>query len=118
MIGLELGISVGSIGLRGESTGAPKVFNSDVIATAKRTLTSGEILDGEGGYMVFGKLCPANKSLLSGALPLGLAHKIKIKRRVQKDQMLRWNDVEIDSTLSAYQIRKEQEALFKNSKID
>ena len=109
MIGLELGISVASIGLRGEATGSPQVFNSDVIAAAKRDLSFGEVLDGEGGYMVFGKLIPANESIKSGYLPLGLACDLKLKRKVMKDQILCWNDVEINSTLKAYCLRKEQE---------
>jgi predicted homoserine dehydrogenase-like protein len=34
LIGLELGISVASVGLRGEPTGAPQAWNGDVVATA------------------------------------------------------------------------------------
>ena len=37
-IGLELGISVASAGLRGEPTGQPRAFDADVVATAKRAL--------------------------------------------------------------------------------
>jgi predicted homoserine dehydrogenase-like protein len=112
LIGLELGISVASIGLRGEPTGVPSHFNADVIATAKRDLTPGEMLDGEGGYTVFGKLFPARKSLQLGSLPLGLAHHLKLKRPVAKDQSLTWDDVVIDETLPAYRLRREMEAMF------
>src|SRR5216110_1563318 len=63
MIGLELGISVASVALRKEPTGAPTGFRSDVAATAKRTLKSGEVLDGEGGFCVWGKQTPAQMSL-------------------------------------------------------
>ena len=63
LIGLEVGISVASVGLRGEPTGAATGFNADVVATAKRDLKAGEMLDGEGGYTVWGKLLPAWKSL-------------------------------------------------------
>ena len=59
MIGLELGVSVASVALRKEPTGAPIAFNSDVVATAKRGLKQGEILDGEGGFCVWGKQIPA-----------------------------------------------------------
>jgi predicted homoserine dehydrogenase-like protein len=112
LIGLELGISVASIGLRGEPTGVPRLFNADVIATAKRDLKPGEILDGEGGYTVFGKLFPARKSLALGSLPLGLAHQLKLVRPVAKDQSLTWADVAVDPSLTAYRVRKEMEALF------
>src|SRR5207244_10229813 len=73
-IGLELGISVASAGLRQEPTGQPRAFAADVVATAKRALAAGEALDGEGGFTVYGKLMPAALSLARRGLPLGLAH--------------------------------------------
>jgi predicted homoserine dehydrogenase-like protein len=112
MIGLELGISVASVGLRGEPTGVATCFNADVVATAKRNLAPGEMLDGEGGYTVFGKLVPASRSLALGGLPLGLAHHLKLERPVKKDQLLTWKDVSIDAGLSAFKARKEMEAIF------
>ncbi|VVD94950.1 flagellar protein FlgA [Pandoraea eparura] len=112
LIGLELGISVASIGLRGEATGVPRYFNADVIATAKRDLRPGEMLDGEGGYTVFGKLFPAKKSMMLGSLPLGLAHNLRVVRPVAKDQSLTWDDVQIDETLPAYRVRREMESMF------
>ena len=63
LIGLEVGVSVASAALRGEATGAPICFNADVVATAKRDLRPGEMLDGEGGYTVYGKISPAERSL-------------------------------------------------------
>ncbi len=112
LIGLELGISVASVGLRGEATGAATCFNADVVATAKRDLKPGEMLDGEGGYTVWGKLFRAQKSLAFGGLPLGLAHQVKVVRPVKKGQSLSWADVAIDENLPAYKLRREMEALF------
>ena len=112
LIGLELGISVAAVGLRGEATGAATCFNADVIATAKRDLKPGEILDGEGGYTVWGKLFQAGKSLAYGGLPLGLAHQVKLVRAVKKGQSLTWADVAMDANLPAYKVRREMEALF------
>jgi predicted homoserine dehydrogenase-like protein len=112
LIGLEVGVSVAAIGVRGESTGAAIGFNADVIATAKRDLTPGETLDGEGGYTVWGKLFPAEKSLRVGGLPLGLAHNVKVVRAVRKGQSLAWADVAMDTNLAAYKVRREMEAMF------
>jgi predicted homoserine dehydrogenase-like protein len=112
LIGLEVGISVATVGLRGEATGSALCFNADVVATAKRELRPGEVLDGEGGYTVWGKLLPAQKSLAIGGLPLGLAHNVKVTRAVHQGQSLTWADVVIDETLPAYRIRREMEALF------
>ncbi|MCJ8340629.1 MAG: hypothetical protein MJK10_19365 [Pseudomonadales bacterium] len=112
LIGLELGMSVASVGLRRESTGTARYFNADVSATAKRDLQVGEMLDGEGGYTVFGKLVPAKKSLSRGNLPLGVAHNLKVIRPVKKDQVLTWQDVKVDETLPAVKIRREIESIW------
>jgi predicted homoserine dehydrogenase-like protein len=112
LIGLEVGISVASVGLRRESTGAAIGFEADVIATAKRDLKPGEMLDGEGGYTVWGKLMPAEKSIRQGGLPLGLAHQVKVVRPVARGQSLTWDDVAMDTTSAAYRVRREMESLF------
>jgi predicted homoserine dehydrogenase-like protein len=112
LIGLEVGVSVAAVGLRREATGAAICFNADVVATAKRDLAVGETLDGEGGYTVWGKLFPAEKSLRVGGLPLGLAHNVKLVRPVKKGQSLTWADAAIDANLSAYKVRREMEAAF------
>jgi len=112
MIGMELGISVASAALRNEPTGAPTGFRSDVVATAKRDLKTGEILDGEGGFCVWGKQTPATTSLERELLPLGLAHNVKVKRDIAEGQALRWSDVIFDPNDSAVRVRREMEAAF------
>jgi predicted homoserine dehydrogenase-like protein len=112
MIGLELGISVASVALRGEPTGSPTGFRSDVVATAKRALKRGEVLDGEGGFCVWGRQVPAAHSLAEGLLPLGLAQNVKLTRDIAEGDALRWSDVAYDATDAAVKIRREMEALF------
>jgi predicted homoserine dehydrogenase-like protein len=111
LIGLELGVSVASIMLRGEPTGSPTGWQADVVATAKRDLKAGEVLDGEGGYMVWGKIVPSATSLAKNGLPLGLAH-MKLVRPVAKGQLVTWADVEVDLTDSTVRFRREMEAAF------
>jgi predicted homoserine dehydrogenase-like protein len=113
LIGLEVGMSVASVALRKEATGVAHCWNADVVATAKRDLKPGEILDGEGGYTVWGKLLPAAKSVAMGGLPLGLAHDIKLIRAVKKGQSLCWDDVAVDTSTHAYRIRQELETKFR-----
>jgi len=112
LIGLEVGMSVASVALRGEATGVATCWNADVVATAKRDLQPGELLDGEGGYTVWGKLLPAATSTRIGGLPLGLAHDVKVVRPVKKGQSLAWSDVAIDTSTPAYKTRREMESLF------
>ena len=109
MIGLETSISVLSAVLRGESTGCSKEFRGDAVATAKRDLQAGEMLDGEGGYAVWANAIPASKSLALGALPIGLAHNVKLKRPVKKDTVVRFEDVELSSDLDVVKLRQEME---------
>jgi predicted homoserine dehydrogenase-like protein len=113
LIGLEVGVSVASVALRGEPTGVATGWNADVVATAKRDLVAGEMLDGEGGYTVWGKLLPATTSVQIGGLPLGLAHQVKLVRSVKKGQSLCWADVAIDHNTQAYKVRQEMESMFK-----
>jgi predicted homoserine dehydrogenase-like protein len=112
LIGLEVGMSVASVALRGEPTGVAQGWNADVVATAKRDLKAGEMLDGEGGYTVWGKLSPASTSRQLGGLPLGLAHDVKLIRDVKQGQSLTWDDVQMPES-RAYSVRREMEQLFK-----
>jgi predicted homoserine dehydrogenase-like protein len=111
-IGLELGISVASVALRHEPTGAPSSFVADVVACAKKDLTAGEMLDGEGGYTVFGKLMTARESLACRALPAGLASEAKLLRPVARGQVLRYDDVKLLGHGTAARLRCELEASF------
>ncbi|MFT3954721.1 MAG: Gfo/Idh/MocA family oxidoreductase [Piscinibacter sp.] len=112
LIGLEVGVSVASVALRNEPTGVAMSWNADVVATAKRDLAPGEMLDGEGGYTVWGKLLPATTSAAMGGLPLGLAHNVKLVRPVKKGQSLSWADVAMDTTTHAYRTRRAMEEMF------
>jgi predicted homoserine dehydrogenase-like protein len=113
LIGLELGISVASAALRGEPTGSATGFRGDAVATAKRDLLAGEVLDGEGGYTVYGKLMPAAASLALEALPIGLAHGVKLTRPVKAGTALRWSDVAAEERDQAVAVRREMEAMFR-----
>ena len=94
------------------SPGAPNGFRSDVVATAKKDMRLGEMLDGEGGFCVWGKQTPADRSLDQGLLPLGLAHNVKLKRDVALGSALKWDDVEYDPNDVAVKVRREMEAAF------
>ena len=106
-------MSILSAALLNKPTGSTLDFNSDVVATAKRDLRAGEMLDGEGGFTVYGKLMPASKSLALRGLPIGLAHRVKLKNNVKKDQSIAWEDVDIDTTTQAVSTRKAMEQLYR-----
>jgi len=112
MIGLELGVSVASAALRKEPTGAPNAWRSDVVAIAKRSLRAGEVLDGEGGFCVWGRQGPAARSLAEGFLPLGLAHSVRLTRDVAAGASLSYADVALAADDPALRARREMEVAF------
>jgi predicted homoserine dehydrogenase-like protein len=114
LIGLELGFSVASIMLRKEATGVSRQFAGDAVATAKRDLKAGEMLDGEGGFTVYGKLMPAAKSLTLGALPIGLAHGVRLTSAVARGQTVGWHHVAVKEEDKTVAFRREMEKTFKN----
>ena len=108
LIGLELGISVASACLRGEATGAPTGWRGDVAAVAKRDLAPGEILDGEGGYCVYGGLVPAARAFAERLLPIGLAARVRLLRPVPAGGVLTLDDVALEEDSVARLLRDEQ----------
>jgi predicted homoserine dehydrogenase-like protein len=112
LIGLELNVSILSAALLGKPTGATLGFSGDVAATAKRDLAAGETLDGEGGHTVYGKLLPSATSLAAGTLPIGLAHRVRLKNPILAGQVVGWSDVEVDATLEAVRVRRAMEKRF------
>jgi predicted homoserine dehydrogenase-like protein len=97
--------------LRGEPTGSCRGWRGDAVAVAKRALKAGETLDGEGGYTVYAKLIPAERSVKLGALPIGLAHHVKVTRNVAAGEFLTTADVALDDTSQAVRIRRDMERL-------
>ena len=112
-IGLELGVSVASTALRNEPTGCAKAFIADVAAMAKKDLSPGETLDGEGGYTVFGKLKRAKDSVAGNVLPLGLTGRAKMIKTVKKGELLTYDHVELNRDSLAFRLRKELETEIK-----
>jgi predicted homoserine dehydrogenase-like protein len=109
LIGMELGVSVASVALRGQPTGTSHQFLADVCTVAKANLDAGTVLDGEGGYTVYGKVLPAETSLDGNMFPLGLASGVKLASPVVKDQVIRYHDVDLDPTEPLVELRRQLE---------
>lgn len=84
----------------------------DVVATAKRDLRAGEILDGIGYYLTYGQAANAEHVQRNRLLPMGLSEGCKLIRNVPKDQILRYEDVEVPPGRLCDALRKEQETRF------
>ena len=110
LIGMELNVSILSAALLGQPTGETRAFAGDVVATAKRDLTAGETLDGEGGYCVWGKLTTATRSLAISALPIGLAQGVRLVRDVPMGEIVTYGDVELGAGDDVVAYRRAMEA--------
>ncbi|MBV9637186.1 MAG: NAD(P)-dependent oxidoreductase [Methylobacteriaceae bacterium] len=89
--------------------GAPCV---DVVAAAKRDLEAGEILDGLGHYMTYGLCENAQVVHAQRLIPIGLAEGCRLRRKIERDQILGYDDVEIPQGRLCDRLRLEQDALF------
>lgn len=112
MIGLELGVSIAAAVLRGEPTGVATEFHGDVMSIAKKDLEPGEVLDGEGGFTVYGRLAPAATSVAADALPIGLTAGVRLRNPVKAGDIVRMADVELDEKVTAVRMRRELAELF------
>ena len=107
LIGMELSISVLSVALRGEATGQTRDWRGDAVAVSKRALKAGEVLDGEGGYTVWGRAMPAAVSRRMQALPIGLAHRVPVLRDMPAGTVLTMADVALDDAALGVQLRRQ-----------
>ena len=110
---LEVHISAARVALFGdnviETRGPASV---EVIAMAKIASKAGETLDGIGHYMTYGQCENHETAKSENLLPMGLAEGCRLKRDVEKDQALTWDDVEPPADSLAHRLRAEQEQTF------
>ena len=112
-IGLELGISVASVGLRAGAHGGRR---SRGMATSSPPPSArsppARRSTAKAATPCTASCMPARDSLRLGGLPLGLAHGVKLKRAVAAHAPVRWDDVDYDPTDAAVAFRREMEAAF------
>ena len=95
-IGLELAQSIYSIALDNRATGLTKNYNADVASYAKKDLKKGDKLDGEGGFCARGRLITSEKSKREKILPLGLTDNAILIRDINKDDVIKLSDVDLN----------------------
>ena len=95
-VGLELAQSIYSVALDNKATGFTKNYNADVAAIAKKDLKIGDKLDGEGGFCARGRLITSQKSKKENILPLGLSDNARVKKNINKDELIKLSDVELN----------------------
>lgn len=112
-IGLEIGVSVASVGIEGEATGAPSYGPlAEVVCATRAPMKAGELIDGEGGYAVYGTVVSGERARRERLVPMGLAYGLKLNRDVGADHPIGEADVSWDESSFIWKLRREQEALF------
>jgi len=84
----------------------------EVVATAKRDLKAGEVLDGIGGFLSYGVCENAWTSAAEGLLPMGLSEGCTLTRDVPKDAAIGLADVRMPGERLIDRLRAEQDAAF------
>jgi predicted homoserine dehydrogenase-like protein len=112
-IGLEIGVSVASVVLEGEPTGAPSYGPlAEVVCATRAPMKAGETIDGEGGYAVYGSVISGERAPRERLVPMGLATGLKLNRDVEADHPIGESDVTWDESSFIWKLRREQERLF------
>jgi predicted homoserine dehydrogenase-like protein len=112
-IGLEVGQSIASIMIDGEPTGAPTYGPlAEVVCATRTAMKAGEMIDGEGGYAVYGDVCSGERARREQLVPMGLAYGLKLNRDVPADHPIGEADVTWDESSFIWKLRREQERLF------
>ncbi len=113
---LETPVSIAKAVLRGETTLATdRAPSAETVTIAKKTLRSGERVDGIGGFCVYGVIEEAAVAHRHNLLPLGLAAGARIVNDVEAGTPLTYQDVALGKSSTIARLRREQDTLFKTS---
>ncbi|HZB85863.1 MAG TPA: hypothetical protein VE289_04795 [Gaiellaceae bacterium] len=112
----EVPLTIARAVLAGDAAIAPRDGPVvEVVATAKRDLRADEVLDGIGWYTTYGQCENHEVARRLDLLPMGLAEGCRLTRDVARDEVLRYEDVELPRGRLADELWAEQEALFSGA---
>lgn len=109
----ETPISVAKACLFGEPTINSLVFHSEVVAVAKRDLSPGQIVDGIGGFDVFGKIYTFAEARAKQAVPIGIIQGARVLRSIPRGEVLTYQDVVLNEDAFVVRLRRIQDTLME-----
>ena len=113
---LEIPLTVARAVLFDDATVAPLGTPvCDSVATAKRDLKAGEILDGLGGFTCYGLIENYGRSRQENCLPIGLSEGCRLVRGVARDQPITYDDAAMPENRLCDRLRREQDEYFANA---
>lgn len=107
--GVETTVSIANAVLYDEPTGASHYRVGEVVARAKRPLEPGDELDGGGGYTVYGVLEDATTADEADHVPFELLDGAMVRESVDRDAILTYDDVDIETDSFIYTLRRLQD---------
>ncbi|PWG78894.1 NAD(P)H-dependent oxidoreductase [Pararcticibacter amylolyticus] len=87
----------------------------EVVAAAKMHLKAGETIDGLGHYMTYGLAENADAARSENLLPIGVAEGCVLKRDIEKDTVLTYDDIILPKGRLIDRLRQEQNDYFYKS---
>jgi predicted homoserine dehydrogenase-like protein len=108
---IEAPLSIGEAVLDRTASLQPVAWLSEVFAAAKRDLAPDEVIDGIGATTIYGMASSASDPDAGEYVPLGLLWGARLVRPVAVDELIRWDDVEIDPTSTLMVLRGIQDQL-------
>ena len=110
---IETPISIALAYFYGEPTITPDYgMISEVITVAKKDLKAGEIIDGIGKYTVYGLIEEYTKAKSENLLPIGISEGCVLKKNIEKDQPIKYNDVRLVEDSQVLKLRRLQDKLY------
>jgi predicted homoserine dehydrogenase-like protein len=110
---LETPISIARATIYGQTTIATdRPPTAETVTVAKRPMEAGDVIDGLGGFSVYGMIERADTAHAADMLPLGLAPGSRLRKPVEIGQTITYSDVELDESLMIVHLRRLQDLEF------
>ena len=105
----ETTISIASAALLNEPTGVPRTHRTEVVAAAKQDLSTGDTIDGGGGYTIYGLAVDAAVAAAENYVPFELLTDAVVTESISRDDILTHDHVNLDTNQFLYYLRRIQE---------
>ena len=108
---VEAPLTIAKILVDGRTSLVSGTRMTEVIAATKKVHKSGEKFDGIGGFSARGVTDKVADALKDNLVPIGILQGATAKRDIPVGAYVSYDDVELDTNQTIYQLRKQQDAL-------
>jgi predicted homoserine dehydrogenase-like protein len=116
---IQLPSTIGRAIVHGDPTVTPIAGPTcQVVTVAKRALKAGERLDGVGGFCTYGLIESDITAGAANALPISLSEDCVLRRDIDKDGVISFDDVRLPATRLSDQLWREQRQKWPYGTVD